>query len=874
MRTAMACGMIMISGAAAAQPVVPQMRDMMIVEVAGEKFLFTDGLTVFGSGLQARVPLGALAAALELPVDVAAGQITGGGNRRPRYTIDQRQLLIDGVTEVHAPGAVYEQDGDFYVPLALAERLLAVRLTLSTEDLQLRVEAVLPLPAQERAERDSRRVALDDDGDLQTQVVRTPYALASIPSADLVLNLEGGRGGGSALRGNYDLRLAGDLLFAGYQAYVGSDQRGVPSNMRLTFERIDPDAGMAGLTRVSAGDVFSPTLALGPRSTGGRGLFITSEPLEQVSVFDRVDLRGDLPAGFDVELYVNDVLRGQERGRTDGRYEFLAVPLQRGPNLVKLIFYGPRGERREDVRSINVGSGQIPAGQLRVTAGVVQQDQPLIQLSARNFFGDVPLPGQSALRGTVNLAWGVSERLTVQGGFGSYTPDVAGLGSRALGTLGVRTSLAGFAVQADTAFDSQGGKALALGLAGRIAGVGALLRHAEYRGGFSDEVAVLLSTAQPALRSSDVRLDSDVRIGSTKRIPLSLVANRSQYVGGLSQVTGSLRGSYALAGGFVSGGIEYQAQQGPGSAGRQVNGVTELDLTLSEKWLLRGSLTSDLSGPSRNGAVALALDRRIGDSNAVRFGITQAYGFSSDTLVQIAGTWRMRTALLTVGTSYQARGNVVRFNLSLATGLIFDPFARRYRSMPPGATAMGAMAVRAVSPAADGGKAPVEGLDLYGGQGQVSTNAKGEALVTGLGVPRGRVGINVDSLADPWLTSPTAALDVRARPGRVTRHTIQLQAVAQLRMAVQLERPDGTQRAVAAIGLVLTPEKGDPRRTVTQFDGAAYVGDLAPGRWRVSLDPAQAGRLGLTLSGPVVVDVPASGGDLPLLPLLLRRVAP
>jgi hypothetical protein len=56
--------------------------------------------------------------------------------------------------------------------LALAERLLAVRLTLSTEDLQLRVEAVLPLPAQERAERDSRRVALDDDGDLQTQIVQ------------------------------------------------------------------------------------------------------------------------------------------------------------------------------------------------------------------------------------------------------------------------------------------------------------------------------------------------------------------------------------------------------------------------------------------------------------------------------------------------------------------------------------------------------------------------------------------------------------------------------------------------------------------------------------------------------------------------------
>ena len=208
MRTALACGLLMISGAAAAEQAATQLRDMLIVEVAGEKFLFSDGLTVFGRGTQARVPLGALATALELPLDAAPGQLTGGGNRRPRYTLDQRQLLIDGVAEVHAPGAVYEQDGDFYVPLALAERLLAVRLTLNTEELLLRVEAVLPLPAQERAERGSRRVALDDDGDLQTQLVSTPYALASLPSADLVLNLDGGRGAGRLCNlrsGNSDL---------------------------------------------------------------------------------------------------------------------------------------------------------------------------------------------------------------------------------------------------------------------------------------------------------------------------------------------------------------------------------------------------------------------------------------------------------------------------------------------------------------------------------------------------------------------------------------------------------------------------------------------------------------------------------------------
>ena len=38
-----------------------------------------------------------------------------------------------------------------------------------------------------------------------------------------------------------------------------------------------------------------------------------------------------LPLGYDVELYVNDILRSGQRTPVEGRYEFLQVPLVRGP---------------------------------------------------------------------------------------------------------------------------------------------------------------------------------------------------------------------------------------------------------------------------------------------------------------------------------------------------------------------------------------------------------------------------------------------------------------------------------------------------------------------------------------------------------------
>ncbi len=79
-------------------------------------------------------------------------------------------------------------------------------------------------------------------------------------------------------------------------------------------------------------------------------------------MFETIDFRGDLASGFEVELYRNDTLVGSTRDAVNGQYEFRKVPVDFGLNVFRLVFYGPQGQRREDVRRISVGDGRLAKG--------------------------------------------------------------------------------------------------------------------------------------------------------------------------------------------------------------------------------------------------------------------------------------------------------------------------------------------------------------------------------------------------------------------------------------------------------------------------------------------------------------------------------
>ena len=100
---------------------------------------------------------------------------------------------------------------------------------------------------------------------------------------------------------------------------------------------------------------------------------------------EQIDLRGILPSGYEVELYRNDILVGSIARAANDQYEFLEVPVDYGLNVFRLVFYGPQGQRREEVRRITVGDGRLAKGQFEYDASVVQRGENLLGVRGPNF---------------------------------------------------------------------------------------------------------------------------------------------------------------------------------------------------------------------------------------------------------------------------------------------------------------------------------------------------------------------------------------------------------------------------------------------------------------------------------------------------------
>ncbi|HEX5377837.1 MAG TPA: hypothetical protein VFW47_04655, partial [Phenylobacterium sp.] len=485
--------------------------DFVLLEVRAGDVVVTDSIDAYASRAGVYVPLGALSRLLDLAVivsppdgraegwalspdhvvvvDLVAGTATAQGRT---FRLDRGQ-------------AVFVKD-EIYVRSDLLEQLFPMKVRADISALSLAITPLTPFPFQERLARERARTGLGAGPQVEDVLqVATPYTLFTPPSADLVLSVNGGNGATGTTR-QYQARLAGDLLYAGAQLYAGSDERGELSQVRALLERKDPEGGIGPLhaTRAGIGDVFTPALALGARGAGGRGLYMTSEPIEQPSVLGRIDVRGELQLGWDVEFYLNELLLGSQTTPVDGRYEFKDVPLSYGLNTLRLVFYGPRGEKREEVRRLNFGGGLLAKGRSVVRFGAVEEGVDLIEVGR----GQAPAgggPGAGHWRVAGAVDYGLATNLTLSAGLGQFTPRADE--TRQLATFGLRSSLAGMAVLGDVAGDSEGGSAVALAATGRIRATSFSVRHAEYRGGFLDELQARSASGDPLTRSSEGRFD-------------------------------------------------------------------------------------------------------------------------------------------------------------------------------------------------------------------------------------------------------------------------------------------------------------------------------------------------------------------------------
>lgn len=849
---------------------------LLLLSVSLDDLTLSESLGAYGAPEDPYVPVSELARLLEADIDVLPdeGRIVG------RLGEARRSMLVDLKTGVARVGPaeirLRPQDAvvtptEIYLRVSAIRRLLPLSIEVATDDLALRLHAVEKFPIQARLQRIAQRpdgsaVGVAEEAPLR---IAQPYAFFSPPGVDVVL--DGGLESGRRNRDfRYDLRVAGDLLWSNFQGYLGSDEVGRAANARVLLQRRSLEGNLLGpfhAREVTLGDTFTPGLSMGARTVAGRGFSMSTAPLEQTNVFNHIDLRGDLPPGFDVELYANDVLKGSTNQAINGRFEFLGVPLSPGVNVLRLVTYGPRGERNEEVQVVNVGANLLKPGEVQFAFGVVDQDQPVIRIRNlhRTTLGDTFLFAPSGTRVVGSMNIGVTDLLSLTAG-AARIPQIGG-GRLGLYTLGARTTLWGLATQLDTAWDGRRGGGVSLGLAGQFGPMSAVLRQAEYRHGFTDENNLGFNSKLDVEHRTELTLDSSLNLRG-RIVPVSLRAIHNEYAGGSNDTLAAWRASTSLGQVLWSAGWEYQRQvYKPAGATETLSGYLAASTFRSYKWQIRTTLDYDILPDFKARFLAVTVDRRLSDTWSLRFGLGQPLDRLSGWNAMVSSIYSTQYGDLALTGEYDNSDEDWRVAAQWSFGLGWDPGRNRYGITRTGPGSGGSVLFNAfLDENGDGIRQASEpaapNVGLEGGvQRGLVTGKDGRVLVTGLGAgPTAHMDVSLEKVEDASVSTPPSRLELHPRPGSVSRVDYPMRPTGGVMVKVELLRDDGKRVGLSSVRVQLAPLDGAPVQAVTEFDGSAMFDAVPIGRYHVQLEPRQAEKLRMRLLQEPDVTI-KGGGD-------------
>ncbi|MEK6706937.1 MAG: carboxypeptidase-like regulatory domain-containing protein [Bdellovibrionota bacterium] len=191
--------------------------------------------------------------------------------------------------------------------------------------------------------------------------------------------------------------LSAELLGMDGQGYAYFKNNGT-GLFRLTLAARDPDAGLFGIlhaTELELLDINVPRLPMVSNGRLGRGVVLSSYPLHIPEEFGVRDFQGNVPPGWEVEIYQNNILIDRQVAGDNGRYSFKQVPLYYGTNNFKLVYFGPQGQRKEEYSSVRVDPELIAPGPVRyrvVLDAKGSSPSYLLQLE-KNLFRTVSVTG-------------------------------------------------------------------------------------------------------------------------------------------------------------------------------------------------------------------------------------------------------------------------------------------------------------------------------------------------------------------------------------------------------------------------------------------------------------------------------------------------
>ncbi|NJM50318.1 MAG: carboxypeptidase regulatory-like domain-containing protein [Sphingomonadales bacterium] len=823
--------------------------DALLLDVRSGQWRVGDGVRGYQTDKGVCVDFGDVILALDLPVrlDKKSRRATGWLFKESRVITLDRDLgvvqIVNNESRIN-PGDIYDTPEGWCVDTQILSKWLAIEVTPDLSNSLLVLESKEKLPFELAEERKARagKVRPPQTFDLSSlPQADDTYRFWRTPSVDVVAStgVRKDKLRGATFDARYEVYASGEVAGASFDARLSSDNEGVPERLRFRAYRTDPEGKLLGplaATHFALGDVSTVSTTLGPQGSAGRGAYVTNRPTERPDSFDRTTFRGELPDGWDAELYRNDQLIGYVQSRGDGRYEFLDVPLLFGQNSFEVVLYGPQGQVRRDSRLIPVGLDSIPPRETYYWAGIQDAGKDLINVGL-----DDPAD-TDGWRGGFGLERGLDARTSIGAAFTSSQFK----GTRRNYLEGsVRRALGPALLEVSAASDFGSGYALRGQALAQFGETSVSAEAALFQNGYQSERYEL-----DLQRLLALSLDHSVRLFGEK-IPVHVEARHRRRTSGDESLEMIGRLSFNIN--RINASTEIKWEQEKRIFGNDPPSRLDALFRLSGRIgrvRLRGESEFGLSGDNRGFRESrLVADYRAGDRSEYRLEL--GYNAAGSRGRVAAGYTRRFDKFALTGQLEAASDGSVAAGVNLAFSFGPDPRGGfRVASEKLAATGQ-ALAIVYTDENGDGIRQPDETLHKeveltagLSGRGQ-PTDAKGATMIDGLQPFQPiLIGIDESSLPDPFVQPATKGIVVTPRPG--IPFVVELPLVAAGEIAGTLQKEGG--RILSGVDIDLIDSKGNIVKTTrSEYDGFFLFEGVPYGKYRLQISPLAANIVGVDI---------------------------
>lgn len=829
----------------------PESDDQWLFELRTQRFRIGDGVRGYANGTRTCVNLTDMIIALDLPlrVDTQLRRATGWAFDERRTVLidrDAGRVTIASRSEILPAGAIVDTPEGWCVDPVRFGEWIGVRLSADIGNSVLKLESDQSLPFELAAARRARAATIRPSSSFNLADLpqaRRPYAVWQTPSVDVVASaavISDAQTGRTETQARYELFASGELLGASFDARLSSDNGGQPQSLRIRAYRSDPEGNLFGplhATHAAIGDVSSLSTPIAAQPVAGRGAIITNRPLDLPESFDRTTFRGNLPAGWDAELYRNGQLLGFANPGPDGRYEFVDVRLLYGINRFEIVLYGPQGQVRREVQTIPVGLDAIPPRKTYYWAGIVQDGHDLIGLVPDN------RPFPPGWRGTIGIERGLNRRTSIGAWYTSALIEdrryhfIEGSVRRALGS-----TLAEFT----GSWQSGGGTAQRLYWVGELGRGSFQVESLFAQGGYRSD---RITRGVTGLHS--LSFEQPLRLGGTT-FPVQIVARYRQFNNAPDRLETSSRLSANWRNLSLTGQLDWQHEtrtsqtaSGPGPDSVVANLLANARLG---RWRVRGEARIGLIGPGAGSQFAVVAERAQSERTQLRGEL--GYDSTARRFRVGAGYTRQFDHFALSGYAEAASDGSVAAGISLAFGFGPDPRNGRLRFSRERLASQGeALATIFYDDNGDGIRQPGEELakdvQLTAGNAvaDTATDANGQAIIDSLSPDRPiLIGIDESSLPSPLVRPALPGVVIIPRAGVATRVMLPLTQAGEVEGVLIRSGGNG----IEGVDLELVDAHNVVRATArTDFDGFFLFESVPYGQYLVRVSALSAQAIGI-----------------------------